>query len=64
MKQDSIAHIEVAPYHPSSNCLAERAVQMLKKGQKMQQKGTLQTKLSNFLFNYRITPQTIIGTSL
>lgn len=27
MKQNGIKHIKVAPYHPSSNGLAERAVQ-------------------------------------
>ena len=31
-KQNGIHHIQVAPYHPASNELAERAVQTFKKG--------------------------------
>ena len=33
-KGNGIRHIQVAPYHPSSNGLAERAVQVLKQGLK------------------------------
>ena len=56
--QRNIRHLRTAPYHPSSNGLAERAVQTFKLGMKKQLTGSLQTKLSQFLFNYRLTPNT------
>ena len=55
-QRNSIRHVHIAPYHPSSNGLAERAVQTFKLGIKKQLAGTLQTKVSRFLFNYRLTP--------
>ena len=58
-----VHHIRVAPYHPSSNGLAERAVQMVKQGLWKMTEGNLQLKLSRFLFSYRITPQSTTGHS-
>eukprot|EP00731_Ephydatia_muelleri_P023522 Em0015g1105a len=52
-----------APYHPSSNGMAERAVQTVKQGVKKMTTGTLRDKLARFLFQYRITPQTTTGVS-
>ena len=43
-----IRHLTTAPYHPSSNGLAERAGQTFKLGMKKQTNGTIQTKLSRF----------------
>ena len=60
-KRNSIRHVRTAPYHPSSNGLAERAVQTFKLGMKKQSTGSLQTKLSRFLFHYRLTPNTTTG---
>ena len=51
-----------APYHPSSNGLAEQAVQTVKEGVK-KMKGPLELKLSRFLFKYRVTPQTTTGVA-
>ena len=43
--------------------MAERTVQTVKEGLKRLTCGTLETRLSIFLFTYRITPQTTTNTS-
>ena len=55
-QRNNIRHVCIAPYHPSSNGLAERAAQTFKLGNRKQLTGTLQTKLSHLLFQYRLTP--------
>ena len=60
-KSNGIQHIRVAPYHPSSNGLAERAVQVFKQGMKKVSSGTIWDRISKFLFQYRITPHTTTG---
>ena len=60
---NGIRHVRVPPYHPSSNGLTERAVQTFKKGFKKSSKGSVQDKISHFLFSYRIMPQSTTGTS-
>ena len=62
-ERNKIRHVKIAPYHPSSNGLAERAVQTFKLGMKKQLTGTIQTKLSRFLFHYRLTPHTVTGVA-
>ena len=61
MKKNGIKHVRTPPYHPASNGLAERAVQTLKDSLKKLKKGSLETRLSRFLFKYRNTPHTITG---
>ena len=56
MQENGIKHVTSSPYHPSTNGLAERGVQTLKLGIKRTKGGSLQEKLSRFLFDYRITP--------
>ncbi|XP_056118298.1 uncharacterized protein K02A2.6-like [Rhinichthys klamathensis goyatoka] len=61
VKRNGIRHIRTAPFHPASNGLAERAVQTLKTGLKKMSGENVETNLSRFLFQYRITPQTTTG---
>ena len=63
LKQNGIRHIRTAPYHPASNGLAERAVQTFKEGMKKMSGGSVETRVSEFLARYRITPQTSTGVS-
>ena len=63
LAQNGIVHVTSAPYHPSSNGLAERAVQTFKQGLKRTQGTSIQDRLTKFLFNYRITPHTTTGAS-
>ena len=60
LQRNGIEHVRSAPYHPSSNGLAERAVQTVKEGVK-KMKGPLEVKLARFLFKYRVTPQATTG---
>ena len=61
MTANGIVHIKSAPYHPSTNGLAERAVQTFKQGISRIEGSTTQEKISKFLFKYRITPHSVTG---
>ena len=61
MERNGIKHIKVAPYHPASNSLAERAVRIFKEGYEKMEGGSVQTKLSRFLLSYRTTPHSTTG---
>ena len=63
MSRNGIKHIKVAPKHPASNGLAERAVQSVKEGLNRMSQGNLETKLARYLFKYRNTPHATTGRS-
>ena len=61
--KNGIKHTTSAPHHPASNGLAERAVQIVKRGLKKDTSGDIKTRLTRVLFNYRMTPQSTTGVS-
>ena len=63
LQKNGILHLTSAPYHPSTNGLAERAVQSFKQGMKKFTKGTLSDRISRFLFHYRNTPHSTTGVT-
>ena len=60
-RSNGIRHVLVAPYHPASNGLAERAVKIFKQGLRKMAEGTLSDRIARFLFQYRNTPHTTTG---
>ena len=64
MKQNGITHLKTAPYHLASNGLAKRSVQTFKAAmKKMQGGGSVEFKVSQFLFKYRVIPHCTTGVS-
>ena len=65
MEQCGINHLQTAAYHQSSNGQAERFVQTINKGLKLNDAslGDVQKKLDNYLFAYRITPSCVTRKS-
>ena len=56
---NGIKHWKSAPYHPSSNGLAEKAMQIVKQGLKRMKDGSYQ--LVTVLFTYHITSHSTTG---
>ena len=63
IKANGIKHITSIPYHPASNGLAEKAIQTFKATMRKLTKGSIEEKVMQFLFKYRITPQSTTGQS-
>ena len=61
LKSLGIQHITTAPYHPQSNGMAERCIQIFKKNMNKITSGTLDERLSTILFTYHTTPQSTTG---
>lgn len=61
-RTNGVEQIWVAPYHPSSNGMAERAVQVFKQGF-CKSRGSVQDRIARFLFQYRVTTHTTTGLS-
>ncbi len=57
INKNGIRHVTSAPFHASSNGLAERAVQTFKTMMKKAGEGSVASKVARVLFSYRITPQ-------
>ena len=63
MTLNGIRHVKSATYHPSTNGLAERAIQTIKENLRKCKTGSLETRISCFLFKYRTMPHTTSGVS-
>ena len=63
LSRNGIKHLTSAPYHPSSNSLAECAIQLVKRGLKKVTRGSMKSHLAKVLFHYSLTPQTTTGIS-
>ena len=61
LQYNGVKHLTPAPYHPSSNGLAERAIQIVRKGQKKVKSGSVRSRLAKILLHYRIQPQETTG---
>ena len=58
LSRNGIKHLKSAPYHPASNGLMERAVQISKKGMKKMKAGNLTDSIARVLFTESLHAQT------
>ena len=61
LKKNGSRHLTSSAYHPSSNGLAERAVQIFKQGLKKVKEGSLESRIAKLLFTYCTTPHSTTG---
>ena len=60
---NGVQHVFSPPLHPKSNGQGESAVKVVKNGLKKQKAGSLQTRLTRVLFQYRTTPHSTTGVT-
>ena len=63
VKHNDIWYVKSASYYAASNGLAERAAQTFKVFMKKSTAGTIHTRASHFLSQYRITPHSTAGVT-
>ena len=65
MKENGVKHVRSAPYHPSTNGLAERFVQSFKQALKTGERRGVPSQqcLAEFLLAYRVTPHSTTNES-
>ena len=66
MRDCGTKHIRCSPYHPSSNGLTEKFVQIFKRAMRASEKNepSIHHRLSDFLFSYISTPHATTATTL
>ena len=62
-EKNGIKHVTSAHYHPSTNGLAERAVQTFKRAIERMHNLPIQDRLSKFLLTYRLTSHKTTGVA-
>ena len=55
LKSNGVKHIKSAPYHPSTNGIAERFVQSFKRAMLTNESLPIEQRLANYLLQYRNT---------
>ncbi|KAL5457266.1 hypothetical protein EMCRGX_G034513 [Ephydatia muelleri] len=65
LQSNDVKHATTSPYHPASNRLVEWAVQTMKLALKKtaDKRKSVESRMLQFLFQYRITPHTTTGVS-
>ena len=61
LKKNGIKHITSAPYHPATNGMAERAVQIVKRGLKKITQGSIRTRPQSLSINTAFDNRNVSG---